>query len=262
VVIGASLLVGLIVWGQWIGIFFLVAALALGMVFEFTEITYGMMDRREKRYVLLSMTWFICLLNAVSPQSEFALLIISFITLFGYFLSSAKRHDKAGLDLHFRELMASAFALIYLVFMPLFLIRIYEFSNGTEWTVLFFLIVWAGDTGAYFVGKKFGKKKLYPEVSPKKTIEGSVGGLGAGIVVAFLFKWVVFHKMSWPSVVCLPVVVGLFAQMGDLCESLLKRAFDKKDSGSILPGHGGFLDRFDSVIWSAPVMYTCIRIFG
>jgi phosphatidate cytidylyltransferase len=158
--------------------------------------------------------------------------------------------------------MYSVFGIVYLVFVPLFLIRIYESLNGTEWVVLFFLIVWAGDSGAYFAGKKFGKRKLYPEVSPKKTIEGSIGGLLAGSVVAILFKLLFFHGMSWLSVVCLPIFVGVFAQIGDLCESLFKRAFDKKDSGSILPGHGGFLDRFDSVVFSLPVMYACIRIFS
>jgi phosphatidate cytidylyltransferase len=260
--VGGVALLGLIVFGGWLGIFFLTTVLSIGMMFEFTDITFVMSDRIEKRYVLLSMTWFVALVNLLAPQTEFALLIVSFLTLFVYFLLSARRHGEALFAAHFKELMFSVFALIYLVFIPLFLTRIYESPNGLEWTVLFLLIVWAGDTGAYFAGKRFGQRKLYPEISPKKTIEGSLGGLASGLAVALIYKLLIFRGMSWWATLCLPIVVGAVAQVGDLCESFFKRAFEKKDSGWILPGHGGFLDRFDGVVFSLPVMYACIRIFG
>jgi phosphatidate cytidylyltransferase len=261
-VIGGVALLGLILFAGWLGIFFLTTVVSLGMLFEFTEITLFMSDRIEKRYMLLSIGWFVALINLLAPQIEFQLLILSFMGLFIYFLLTAKRHGELNFQTHFKELMYSLFGLLYLVFMPLYLPRIYESPNGTEWTILFLLIVWAGDTGAYFVGKKYGKKKLYSQISPKKTIEGSLGGIAAGIVVTLLFKLIFFRGISWPGVVLFPILVGLVAQVGDLCESFFKRAFDKKDSGSILPGHGGFLDRFDGVVFSLPVMYACMRVLG
>lgn len=259
---GAAALLGLIIFGGWLGIFFLTTVISLGMVFEFANITFSMQDRIEKKYVILSITWFVELVNLLAPQGEFQLIVVSFVSLFIYFLISAQRHSESQFSIHFKELMYSIFALIYLVFIPLYLSRIYESPSGTEWTVLFLLIVWASDTGAYFVGKKYGQRKLYPTISPKKTVEGSVGGLATAYLVTVIYKMVVFRTMPWLALIFLPAFVGIFAQIGDLCESFFKRAFEKKDSGWILPGHGGFLDRFDGVVFSLPVMYACIRIFG
>jgi len=261
-VTGGAALLGLIVFGGWLGIFFLTTVISIGMVFEFANITFSMSDRLEKKYVILSITWFIELVNLLAPQGEFQLLVVSFVSLFIYFLLSAQRHSEAQFSIHFKELMYMVFGLVYLVFLPLFLSRVYESQYGTEWTVLFLLMVWAGDSGAYFAGKKYGKRKLYPIISPKKTVEGSLGGLASGYVVSILYKLTVFRNMPWLAIIFIPLFVGVFAQIGDLCESFFKRAFEKKDSGWILPGHGGFLDRFDGVVFSLPVMYACIRIFG
>lgn len=260
--IGAAALVLLIIFGGRLGIFFLTTGLSLGMLYEFTDITFSMPDKIEKRYVLLSMTWFLALVNLLASQTEFQLLTLSFLSLFVYFLVTARRYEENQLLSHFKELMYSFFALFYLVFIPVYFQRIYDLPNGVEWILIFLLIVWSGDTGAYFAGKHYGKKKLYPKISPKKTWEGALGGLGSGWIVALLFKLLFFRSMSWAAVLILPFVVGVVAQVGDFCESFFKRAFDVKDSGSILPGHGGFLDRFDGVVFSLPVMYACIRILG
>jgi phosphatidate cytidylyltransferase len=261
-VLGASALLVFIIFGGWPGIFLLTTIISLGMVSEFSNITFLISDRIEKKYVMLSIAWFVGLVNLLIPQCEYQLLMVSFVSLFVYFLVTAQRHKDTEISHHFKELMYSIFALIYLVFSPLYLSRIYETTLGMQWCVLFLLIVWAGDSGAYFVGRRYGKTKLYALVSPKKTIEGALGGLSAGALVAFFYKLVLFKNMSWVSVLFLPIFVGIFAQIGDLCESFFKRAFDKKDSGWILPGHGGFLDRFDGVVFSLPVMYACVRIFG
>jgi phosphatidate cytidylyltransferase len=261
-VVGGVALLTLLIFGGRLGIFFLATCLSLGMVLEFTEITFSLPDRIEKRYVLLTLTWFLALVNLIASQVEYQLLIISFILLFGYFLFTAKKYENQEFSIHFKELMYSIFALIYLVFIPTFFQRIYEFPSGLKWTILFLLIVWSGDTCAYFTGKKYGKHKLYSKISPKKTWEGAAGGLAAGLVITILYKLLCFSAMSWWAALFLPVFVGAVAQVGDLCESFFKRAFDKKDSGSILPGHGGFLDRFDGVVFSLPVMYACIRVFG
>lgn len=115
------------------------------------------------------------------------------------------------------------------------------------------LVVWAGDSSAYFVGKAIGKHKMAPAISPNKTWEGSVGGLTA--------SWIVGMAMTWPlalsPVICLlfGLVVGAAAQVGDLVESAIKREIGIKDFGDLLPGHGGVLDRFDSLLFAAPVAF-------
>jgi phosphatidate cytidylyltransferase len=89
-----------------------------------------------------------------------------------------------------------------------------------------------------------------------------MGGLAGGLIIVIGYKLVLFPAMPWLAAVVMPIVVGTVSQVGDLCESFLKRAYDTKDSGSLLPGHGGCLDRFDSVVFSAPVMYGCVRLLA
>ncbi|MDR0922588.1 MAG: phosphatidate cytidylyltransferase [Lactobacillales bacterium] len=126
---------------------------------------------------------------------------------------------------------------------------------------LFFalFIVWATDIGAYMFGRKFGKHKLAPEVSPNKTIEGSAGGILSAVVVAAIFLFIYPAKdtfnLSTPYILIMTVVFSIFGQFGDLVESSIKRYFDVKDSGNILPGHGGILDRFDSLLFVFPIMH-------
>ncbi len=129
--------------------------------------------------------------------------------------------------------------------------------------ILPFIVAWLTDTGAYFAGSLFGKHKLAPNISPKKTVEGAVGGLVLAVLgsVAYIFIMVAIFAGSTPivSVIIRFAVLGLvgsiIAQLGDLALSCIKRDFKKKDYGAILPGHGGILDRFDSVLFVTPVVY-------
>jgi phosphatidate cytidylyltransferase len=177
-------------------------------------------------------------------------------------LFTADRHEGPNFLTHFREMMASFFGMVYLAFLPLYLVLLRDAARGPEWVVLLFLIVWASDTGAYFVGLKFGRRKLYAAISPKKTIEGLLGGVATAALVTFVYKLTVLPELSWVGAALIATLVALAGAVGDLSESFLKRAFETKDSGSILPGHGGFLDRFDGVLFGLPVMYACVRIFN
>ena len=132
-----------------------------------------------------------------------------------------------------------------------------------EWLLFFLLLVtWAADTGAYYVGTLYGQRRLAPRISPKKTIEGLAGGLFAALLIAFAARWTFLSDMSnWDGLVLalLLTVAGLW---GDLVESAIKRSVGVKDSGGLLPGHGGMLDRLDSLLFTAPTFYyyvTSIR---
>jgi phosphatidate cytidylyltransferase len=259
---GGLVLVGLLALGGWLGGLIVTLALSMGMVSEFGTIAFRLSDAQEKKYALLCLAWFGLLADLFLPGSEFEILAFFFILLFSYYLWRAQNWKGLEFKTHFQELSLSVFAVVYLVLIPGYFAKMHQGAHGVQWALLFLIIVWAGDTGAYFAGKYYGKTKLYETISPKKTREGALGGLAAGSVLTLLFKLIFFRSLSWGGVFFVPLVVGSVAQVGDLCESFFKRVFEVKDSGSILPGHGGFLDRFDGVVFSLPVMYACSRIFS
>ena len=112
--------------------------------------------------------------------------------------------------------------------------------------------IWATDSGAYFIGRKFGNKKLWPEISPNKTVGGFFGGIGFGLAVGLVFYWLGYIPFS---VAFISIFISITGQFGDLVQSAFKRYYGVKDSGNILPGHGGILDRFDSLIYVMPIYY-------
>lgn len=131
-------------------------------------------------------------------------------------------------------------------------------SQGAAYLWLAFICTWASDTMAFFVGSLLGRHKLCPAISPGKTIEGAVGGLAGSIIGAIIFG--VLFKIAFVHAVGIGLLVGLSAQLGDLVESSIKRFAGVKDSGNLLPGHGGVLDRFDSILFAVPIVYYYVRI--
>jgi phosphatidate cytidylyltransferase len=260
--LGGMVLVGVLVFAGVYGAYFVCLVLSLFMIYEFATISLSLPDRNEKRWALLLLTWVSVWLAFLMPGMEVGIFAFCFIALNVYYMLTAGRHEGPAFAIHYKEQMGSVFGLLYVVFLPLFLPMIGGLADGVKWEILFLIIVFAGDTGAYFGGKKWGKHKLYPKLSPNKTVEGGVTGLAAGLACTILYKLFILREMTWQGALVLPLLVGATAQAGDLCESFLKRAFDKKDSGTILPGHGGFLDRFDGVVFSLPIMYACIKVLG
>ena len=158
------------------------------------------------------------------------------------------------------QMMAAFFGFFYVSMMLSFIYLTRELPNGIFLVWLIFICSWVADTCAYFVGSKFGKKKIAPVLSPKKSLEGAIGGIvGAGVlgvVFGIVFKGAL--GITPPQIALLGVICaagGFFSIFGDLAASAIKRNFDIKDYGKLIPGHGGILDRFDSVIIISPVVY-------
>ena len=126
---------------------------------------------------------------------------------------------------------------------------------GIHYVFYALFVIWATDSGAYFIGKAIGKRKLWPEISPNKTIEGSLGGIVSGIVVAFVYNMFFQVQENMGMLILMTIAISVFGQIGDLVQSAFKRHYGVKDSGTILPGHGGILDRTDSWLFVLPILH-------
>lgn len=154
-----------------------------------------------------------------------------------------------------RDLAISLFGLFYIPLLLSHAALLRALPFGSKWLLLVLFVVIASDTMAYFVGRRWGKTRLYEAVSPKKTIEGSLGGLVGGVLGAIISEFWFFPQLDYADILIVGIGVGAFSQLGDLVESLLKRSFGVKDSGTLIPGHGGILDRLDSLLFAFPVTY-------
>ncbi|MCK9377765.1 MAG: phosphatidate cytidylyltransferase [Syntrophobacterales bacterium] len=153
-----------------------------------------------------------------------------------------------------RDLMANVLALLYIPFLLGHFIWLRYLNDGQWWVFWLLVVIMAADTGAFYCGRAFGKTKLYPEVSPGKTWAGTVGGTLAAVLVGVaLGRWAL-PGLSLPALGGLALLLALVGQLGDLFESMLKRQAQVKDASEILPGHGGMLDRLDSLLFAAPAL--------
>jgi phosphatidate cytidylyltransferase len=131
-----------------------------------------------------------------------------------------------------------------------------DFPDGPNLVFFLLLVVWLGDAGAYYTGKRFGRTKLSPRISPKKTVEGLIGGVMMSIITAVVIHLTFFPEFPMLAAIVMGAVLSVAGVIGDLAESMWKRSAAVKDSGSLIPGHGGFLDRFDSILFTAPILYV------
>jgi len=188
---------------------------------------------------------------------------LTLVFLLLFMVMIAELYRKAGNP--FQNIGWSILAALY-VALPLALLTYFFNPDAGDWqgrsgTILgFFAILWLNDTGAYFVGSLIGKHRLFERISPKKSWEGSIGGG----VVALLTAWGISYLFPHYTVLewlLIAIVIIVFGTLGDLVESMLKRSIGIKDSGSILPGHGGLLDRFDAVLLASPFVFVLITFF-
>lgn len=258
------------------------AAVALMAAQEFLKLTesYGIQPLRLSTYIFVGL--FFLALTASSaveaPQISalkflFGLAFASAISPF-LFLTIAMR--TAQLSAAYPAAAASAFAFVYVALPMAMVAQLRQQFGGAFWLLYLLLVVWAGDIFAYFVGRSLGRHLMAPRISPKKTWEGALASLAASLVVgsllaghalqisSFLLRMGLIERRdglfglekpeAWP-IILLTLAVNIAAQLGDLVESLIKRGAGAKDSGTILPGHGGMLDRIDALLFAAPVLW-------
>jgi len=158
------------------------------------------------------------------------------------------------------DVASTALGVFYVAFLFAFQIVIRTGADGKQWLVFLYFIIWASDIGAYSIGIPFGKHRLYEKVSPKKSLEGFAGALAASAGMALLCRVWFMPVIGMGEVVGIALVLATIGTIGDLVESLFKRAAGIKDSGGIIPGHGGILDRMDSMLFAAPVLYYYLRM--
>ena len=187
-----------------------------------------------------------------------AFVFIYIVLLFIYMMFNQESCDFSAIcSLTFQFIYVSVF------FAHVILVRKLEFGEFIMWFI--FVTAWLSDTMAYAVGLKFGRNKLIPSISPKKTIEGAIGGLAGSLIFNLIYALICSTafdlNVNYFAVVVLAIVAGVVSQFGDLAASSIKREYNLKDYSNLLPGHGGILDRFDSVLFVAPIVYYFVVIF-
>jgi phosphatidate cytidylyltransferase len=226
---------------------------------------YGMMEAKGIRPYRaigilsgLALSWYVYFRNGVYSNLFLTLGLLAIMTL------ELARRDGRNAIYHISTTMLGVF---YVAFLASHLIALRElplavsldYSMGKSFVFLAFVITWACDTGAYIVGTFWGKRPLIPRVSAKKTVEGSIGGLAFAVAGAIVASYTFAEYLNIWQAVILGLAAGLFGQLGDLVESMIKRDAVIKDTSGLIPGHGGVLDRFDGLLFTAPLLYYYLK---
>jgi phosphatidate cytidylyltransferase len=233
------------------GIVVLAGGLAL---FEFYRLCFS--DRSHSWLIGIGLTGFAALILGTHRPDIIVPALLA--TLVG--IISVPLLSRASLEQSLKDGAMTLFGVLYLG-LTLGTLSMTRLLPQGEWLIFFLLLVtWASDTGAYYVGTLYGRHRLAPTISPKKTVEGLVGGLIGAIIAAYAARWWFLPELSGLDCLVLATVLTFTGLWGDLTESAMKRSVGVKDSGGILPGHGGMLDRLDSLLFTAPVFYYYVTM--
>lgn len=235
----------------------------------FSAVLYGVMvaalceffamafpDRRRDQFMGVIFGLVMSVTVFLDPQLGIAWLSMLFLAGFSIYLF-APGETVARLN----RLLVTLLGGIYAGFLLPHWILLFRQPHGRAWTFWVLSVVMAGDTFAYFIGRRFGMRKLAPQISPGKTVAGAWGYLAGAVIAGIVASGLLFERLSWTEAIVLALIVGVLGQLGDLFESWIKRVFAVKDSGTLLPGHGGVLDRVDSMIFPAVFTATYLRVF-
>ncbi len=249
------IVVSMLLLGRW-GVTALFTIVSIGGAYEYSKIckkTFAPITIAVALSILLS----IVIQSIVFPALVKDVLLYTTLFFYSFFISNVI----SGFRLDHTRLLP-LLAIIYpIAALAMPLLFAYEGIWQSKFWLWAILLIWISDTGAYLVGRKLGKTKLIEKVSPKKTVEGSIGA-GIFTIIAGLMIGIwsgTFSLLFWVAVSITVWIIGTF---GDLYESTIKRKYDVKDSGNLMPGHGGFLDRFDSLIFAAPFLVLIIKIYN
>ncbi len=237
---------------------FIAAVLGITLIAIY-EIHNAVCKKRTMMLVGFLMSIIIFISN-ITGRLEFGILIL----LAAYLLLSVIEFGKTEVKTVYMLGFATA---VYSTFIST--IAIIKVEYNVAITFLPFILSWITDSGAYFVGCSMGKHKLIPHLSPKKTVEGAIGGIVACVLVSLLYVFIldkisisIFGGNDYLKMLIISLVGSVISQLGDFASSAIKREFNVKDFGNILPGHGGVLDRFDSIIFVAPFVYYLLRLLA
>lgn len=253
--LGIPLLVGSVAWGPlWLfaGIFL---ALTLTALIEYYTMTFprSVFRRAVGTVVGFTLALLVVLGGQVAPLEYLgASLVLGFSGILCF-------HDKTTFmrDPTWRALVGA----LYIGYLTPFVVLLFRRHDGRAWMAWLLFVIMAGDSAAYFIGRRFGKRKLAPSLSPAKTMAGAWGYMLGTLTVGLFGAALLLKEFSLLEMGALAVILGLFGQLGDLFESWIKRLSAVKDSGNLLPGHGGVLDRLDSLIFPAVFTTAYLRIF-
>jgi phosphatidate cytidylyltransferase len=258
--IGAAVLVFLIFIGtRWPFYIFLFIASLMGLN-EFFNITAKDLPRflRFSSYMLTFILFLIITAKQVLlfPAVLFLFFAVPLIFQMFTYASFDKKWDK-------EDIAKAVIGPVYISLPVSMLILIDMGPDGNIWIFFLLAVIFANDTGALYAGKALGRHKLYRAVSPNKTWEGSFGGLILGLIIGCIMLALGILKAQGVDmgVICLVIMLSIASQAGDLVESMIKRTYGIKDSGGILPGHGGLLDRIDGLLFAVPVLYVYLALF-
>lgn len=232
-----------------------VTLLIIIAIWEYNGIIFGpgfLKEKIESLILAILIPGFVYFGNA---QLLVALMVFSIMVVFIVFLWKV---NETNFDVS--SVAKVIFGMFYIPLLTSHFILLRKLDSGILWILLVLVIGIVGDTVAMYVGKSLGKRKLIPLVSPGKTVEGTIGLMAGGTIAACLFGHFLFRDILIFHFLILGLVGSIIGQLGDLCESAIKRNYGKKDASSLLPGHGGLMDRLDSLIFLAPFVYY-YRIF-
>ncbi len=213
----------------------------------------------RKLFVFLTTAIFLIITQENMQSLTTILFILSFVLVASLGVLLHKHFKNLNHILTF--VTKNCLGLVYVCFLPATVVWTVQTNHGIEWFLCLLAVVFAGDIGAYLVGSNFGRNKIAPAISPNKSVEGAIGGLFFSTIAAMCFAYILPGTPLYVFIVC-GALGGLFGQIGDFFESLMKRVSGVKDSGSIMPGHGGVLDRLDGVLFAAPLFYIAATYFS
>lgn len=240
----------LVIKGSYFLYSIFVLALALLGLMEYFKLVENRVDQRMKAMGIL---WGLLLAGGLYVGSS--QVIIAMLTL-GFIAICLLRLSRVGdITTVFQDIGYTFLGPLYVGLLLGHLSLLRGLVEGREWTLLLFFAIWMSDIAAFYTGLSIGRNKLYPEISPNKTVEGAIGGILGSLIVVASFKAWYMTQLTLIDVIAISIGIAVMGQLGDLCESMFKRASGVKDSGGLIPGHGGILDRFDSILFAAPFLY-------